>query len=194
VTPWEESGDLVGTLRAILRDPVGFYRGADPEGPVSRPLLFGVMVGTVGSVFTILWQALAALLGLTATDVEPVATLLRAAGACLVSPIGMTVALLAGAGLTHLALLVIGGARRGYGATLRVTAYAQAPHVLSVVPVCGAIVGGVWSLVLTVIGLREVHETTTGRAIAAVVLPVVVCVCLAAGVGVLIAFVLHTPG
>jgi hypothetical protein len=43
------------------------------------------------------------------------------------------------------------------------------------VPVCGAVVGGIWAIVLTCIGLSKTHEITIGRAVVAVLLPMIVC-------------------
>jgi hypothetical protein len=75
------------------------------------------------------------------------------------------------AGVLHVVLLILRGANRGYGATLRVFCFSAGPQLFTIVPFIGPAVGGVWSLVVTVIGLREVHKTTTGKAVAAVLLP-----------------------
>jgi hypothetical protein len=59
-------------------------------------------------------------------------------------------------------------------------AYAAVLQLLSwlvFIPILGILVAiaiGIYNVVLTVIGIREVHATTTGRAVAVVLLPVVV--------------------
>jgi hypothetical protein len=40
---------------------------------------------------------------------------------------------------------------------------------------------GIWSIILTVIGLREVHGISLGKAIAAVVIPLAACCVLICG-------------
>jgi hypothetical protein len=59
-----------------------------------------------------------------------------------------------------------------WGEVARVTGYAQAPTLLGIlafIPVLGliaGIVGGIWSLIATVIGVRQALDMSTGRAIA----------------------------
>ena len=71
----------------------------------------------------------------------------------------------------HLGLAVLAPDRRTYSHTVCVILYAMAPMVLMAIPFCGAYVAAVWIVVLAVIGLREVHRTTTGRAVLAVIWP-----------------------
>ena len=90
----------------------------------------------------------------------------------LLSPIWLMLGLFIATGIVHLFLLLVRGAKHGFGASLRVFCFSAGPQLLSVVPYLGPAVGSVWSLVITVIGLRETHETTTGKALAAVLIPV----------------------
>ena len=64
--------------------------------------------------------------------------------------------------------------QRGIATTVRVFAYAYSPALLAMVPRLGAFAGFVWMVVLAVIGLREAHRTSTGRALTAVLVPIVV--------------------
>jgi hypothetical protein len=54
-------------------------------------------------------------------------------------------------------------------------------------------VGGIWVVVLWVIGLREAHETTTGKALAAVLVPLGLLLLLAI-LGVIIAVLIGAAG
>ena len=54
----------------------------------------------------------------------------------------------------------------------------------NVFPICGAALGAVWQVVAQVIGLRELHRTSTARAFWAWFLPFVVAMCVAAAFGV----------
>ncbi len=85
----------------------------------------------------------------------------------LVSLVGLAVLSV----IIHVALVVFGGARNGFGASLRALAYAAGAQLLVIVPVLGIFLALGWWLVLAVVGLREVHGTSTGRAAAAVLVP-----------------------
>jgi hypothetical protein len=91
------------------------------------------------------------------------------------APIYIPLALLIGAAIQHLFLFLLGGAKRGFIATFRVQCYASAPLVLSIAPGCGSVVGGLWALVLAIIGLSAAHGISNGRAASAVLLPVLLC-------------------
>lgn len=65
----------------------------------------------------------------------------------------------------------------GFYNTLRVIAYTSATTLLDWIPVVG-LLASLDGLYLTFVGIREMHETTTGRALAVVALPVVLFVVL----------------
>ena len=58
------------------------------------------------------------------------------------------------AGITHVMLLLLNGARRGFETTMRVAAYAHgSAAMLNLVPLCGGIIGSIWALVVVIIGI-----------------------------------------
>jgi hypothetical protein len=85
-----------------------------------------------------------------------------------------------GAGLYHAMLFILGGAKQGFRATLRVLAYSQAAGILMILPLVGA--GGcmIWDIVILTAGLAATHGIGKGRALAAVLLPLVLLLILAA--------------
>jgi len=89
----------------------------------------------------------------------------------LFSPVLALVVLYIVAGVAHILLKIVGGQKYGFETTTRVVAFSHSPAIFVAVPYLGPVVGGVWSIVLAIIGFREAHETTTGRATAAVLLP-----------------------
>lgn len=96
----------------------------------------------------------------------------------VLAPLLAVLGLFISAALVHLALMVLGGAKTGYETTFRVMGYAQGATAFGVIPLCGAIVGGIWALVSTVIGLREVNRIGTGKAlVAALIVPILVILC-----------------
>ena len=55
--------------------------------------------------------------------------------------------------------------------TEKAAIYGSTPFLLlGWIPVIGLVIGGIWAIILTIIGLRELHEITTGKAILAYVL------------------------
>ena len=86
----------------------------------------------------------------------------------------MVVSLFLGAVWLHVWVYIFGG-RQGIKNTLKVVAYSMTPTLLVgwLVPV-GMIVGFVWYLALEVIGVRELQQLSTKRAILAVALPIIV--------------------
>ena len=89
----------------------------------------------------------------------------------LLSPLWLLIGLYIVAAVVHVVLLVVRAANQGYNVTLRVFCFSAGPQLFTIVPFIGPAVGGIWTLVITVIGLREAHKTSTGKAVAAVLLP-----------------------
>jgi hypothetical protein len=84
------------------------------------------------------------------------------------------------AGLTHLLLVVANGQKHGYGATFRVGAYASGSVALfSWIPCIGWLGAPIWSLVVSIIGLAGIHETSRGKAAFAVIVTVVIVIAVA---------------
>jgi hypothetical protein len=76
------------------------------------------------------------------------------------------------AAVQTLALMAVVRDRAGVSETVQVLAYAAAPGPVAAIPVPGLRVACcLYGTGLLVVGLREVHETTTGRAILAALFP-----------------------
>ncbi len=180
-------GGLFGTIKGVLFSPAETFRGMNVNKGYAPPLTFVLLTVTLFGWIALAYQ----LIGL---DIGPIIEkITRQQGATPFSAkvffafgIGLMpiLALLQPfimAGIYHLCLIMFGGAQNGYEATYRVVAYTQgATAVWNILPVCGGFLNGIWALVSTIIGLREAHQTTTGRAVAAVLVPIVVlcgCIC-----------------
>ena len=104
----------------------------------------------------------------------------------LLTPLIVLVGLYLNAAVTHLAALLLGQAKRGFGATFAACAYASAPLVLLAIPICGGPIGVVWTAVLTGVGLKETHRIAPGGAVAAVIAPYLLLCCGACALGILL--------
>jgi len=189
--PWENRagrGPVVAfaeTLQRTLFHPVAFFRGTAPDLGSGAALLYAVLVGTLSFAVAFLWQrALGDQIsfdrgGRFLTFFENRAAL---AMFMIVVPAAVAFVCLASAAVQHVTLAVLGGARGTYGTTLKAVCYSSSALAFNVFPICGTAVGVVWQLVVQVIGLRELHRTSTARAFWAWFLPLVIAMCLVGGI------------
>jgi hypothetical protein len=86
-------------------------------------------------------------------------------------------------GIVHLFLMMLGGHKQsssGFEGTFRAVSYGYVSSLAQLIPFVGGLIAFVWNLVLQVIGLVRMHRTSTGKAVGAVLLPLVLCcVCVA---------------
>jgi hypothetical protein len=110
-------------------------------------------------------------------------------GFLILAPLGIVIVLFIGAAVVHLCLMIVGGANQPFETTFRVLAFTQgSTGVLQLIPVCGGVIASVWGIVVNCIGLARAHETDTGRAVLAVLLPVIVCCGGAVVLGIMLGF------
>jgi len=74
----------------------------------------------------------------------------------------------------QLGLLALVPQRRSMETTFRTVLYSFGVYAMYAIPGCGSAIGGIWQLVVLIIGIREVHGTTGWRAAIAVLWPIVV--------------------
>ena len=87
--------------------------------------------------------------------------------------IAALVLLFIGAAWLHLWVYLFGG-RKGYRETLKALAFGETPALLlGWIPLVGFL-AGIWSLVLSILGVRELHGISTGRALGAVIIAVII--------------------
>ena len=140
--------------------------------------------------YTLIWLVISgALLGLTFVPtldviagmfgaVLPLLTWLHSIG-FLVIPVmvgymvvGGIASLFIGSAWTHLWVYLLGG-REGFTQTFKAVAYGATPsYAFGWIPFVGLIAGSIWALVLNIIGIRELHGITTGRAVGAYLLAI----------------------
>ena len=94
------------------------------------------------------------------------------------TPVFTFVLLYLNAGVTHAVAALLRQAKRGFPATFAACAYSCAPLVLLAVPACGSIVGTIWLVVLTGVGMKVTHRISTGGAAASVLAPYFLLCCL----------------
>jgi hypothetical protein len=96
----------------------------------------------------------------------------------VILPFAVTVGLFIWSGILHLILIIFGWNKENYESSFRLVAYSDGPSFFKIIPIVGDIVSVVWQVVLVIIGIREVHKTTTGKAVLVVLLPLLAfCLC-----------------
>ena len=202
--PWDRRKELglfkafIETLQMVLVRPTQAFTAMKREGGLGEPLLYAVIGGSFGTAIGLLYQLGLTTFGASAFggDSDHNTRIFGAVGilvAVVFSPVLVAMGTFLAAGVIHLCLMMVGGARQRFETTFRVVAFTiGSVNPLQVVPFCGNWISGVWGLVLYCIGLGRAHETETGRAVLAVFLPLVICcggalllVVLAGGIGAL---------
>jgi hypothetical protein len=82
-----------------------------------------------------------------------------------------------GGAILHIFVYIVGG-RKGIVQTIKAGMYGSTPSLLlGWIPFVSIIVA-IWSLIVEIIGVRQLHELTTGRAILAVLIPIILVIIL----------------
>lgn len=170
---------LIETIRATLLEPGKSFASMRQTGGLGAPLFFYVLLGTICGLVGVFYQVVFASMqpGDSAAENAAVAfigTTIGAGVVIMVLPLFLVCAAFVSSAITHLALMIVGGARRPFEATFRVVCYANgSTSVLQLLPICGGILASVWGLVLMIVGLSRVHGIGKGRAAVAVFLPTI---------------------
>lgn len=173
-------GSFISTARNVVLNPVGFFRGIARRGDFVGPLVFAVICALISGLLSGLLGFLFALIG---GDVGT--AFVGLLSGIFLTPIITVIGLFIGAGIYHLlVMLLVKPSNAGFEATFRVAAYVSVMQLvtwLAAIPILGLIVAlaaAVYSIYLSVVGIREVHATTTGRAAAVVLIPTAVLMLL----------------
>jgi hypothetical protein len=152
--PLESFADVV---RRVVLQPVGFFAGLPRRGSLLNPL-----------VFALICTEIAAILGGILS--------LAGAGGAFVTGYGFQVPENQALGefIGSVVLAPIGGAI----GVFVVAAYTSVTSLVSWIPFVGGLLA-LYGIYLAVVGIREMHNTTTRKALVVVVLPVIVIVVLA---------------
>jgi hypothetical protein len=184
--PWDERQQR-GILRAffdtlvmVLTKPAEAFTAMKREGGLGEPLIYAIIGGSVGGVIYFLYNFLLSSAHMLGSHENPMMQMMgggiRPLFFIILVPLFVTIATFIGSGIFHLCLMIVGGAKQPFETTFRVVCFAGgSANPLLVIPICGGLIGGIWKIVLYCIGFARAHETDTGRAVLAVLLPLIVC-------------------
>lgn len=177
------------TVKLSIADPIVFFEQVAGGQGWMRPWAYATVISTfvflIAMAYQAGFQALAISASLAAELKQaffPFAALSIPLTVGIIALLGLvgipiftTMMLFIQAGVCHLCLLILSAVRRDYWATYRTICYATGPQLFQVVPLLGGMVGPIWQLVLVIIGLKVVHQTSYGRSALAVFLPTILC-------------------
>lgn len=177
---------LVRTIGQVIAHPTEFFRAMTKDEEVGEPLFFGAMTALFVTLISYIWvipilTAIPVIMG--GITEEPAMAFagsfsvgIRMIIQAIMQIIWIVPALFINAGVLHLGLMIFGANKRSYINTFKVACYSTGASALTIIPIVGPILG-LYKIAVEVIGLRETHETTTGKAILAwVIIPLICCV------------------
>jgi len=177
--PVESFADVV---RRVVLQPVAFFAGLPRRGSFLNPLIFALICTEVSAILggilrlAGVGEGFVAGYGFQVPENQDIGEFI---GSVILAPIGGVIGVFVVAGIAHLLVrLVVGATNAGFAATFRVAAYTSATSPVSWIPFVSGLVG-LCGIYLAVVGIREMHNTTTRNALIVVVLPVIVIVVLA---------------
>ena len=176
-------GSFADTVRRVVLQPVGFFAGLPRSGSLLNPLIFALICTEVSVILGGILRLAGVREGFVAGygfQVPENQDFGEFIGSVIFGPIGGAISVFVIAGIAHLLVrLVVGATNSGFGATFRVASYASVTSLVSWIPIIGGLLGLYGIYLSVVVGIREMHGTTTGKAVLVVVIPVIVVVVLA---------------
>jgi hypothetical protein len=183
--PWDERqtkgllNALIETLQMVLSRPVAAFTAMKREGGLGEPLLYAIIGGTFGGVFAFTYNFALRSFTPFGNGHNALAHLFGGLSwifLLVLTPLFVVIGVFVASAILHVCLMIVGGAKQSFETTFRVVCFAEGSvSPLLVIPFCGGLIVGIWKVILYCIGLARAHETDTGRAVIAVLLPLVVC-------------------
>ena len=175
--------DILEEVKGFITTPVEAFQKARDDSLESA---FGYYIVLL-ALYAAIIAAGIAIVGATLSGMSGQALGLFGAALPLIVFVGLIISgiisVFVGGAWLHLFVMLLGG-QKGYSQTVKSLLYGWTPHfLLGWIPFIG-LLGSLWSLGLVIIGVRELHQISTERSIAAVLiailLPLIVIVVLGA--------------
>ena len=177
-------GSFGEVVRRVVLQPVRYFAGIPRSGPLLNPLVFAVICLEISAI-------LSALMVLTGVQENPgfnpnpqnalpsVFTPGSALLSIVLTPIFGAIGVFVAAAIQQLLVrLIVGANNSGFGATFRVASYTQVTGLVNWIPILGPLLS-LYGLYLAIVGIRETHNTTTGKAALVILIPFAVVLVIA---------------
>ncbi len=163
-------------VRQVVLQPVRFFAGLPPSGTLLNPLLFALICIVISAILS----AVLVLAGVQQNpgfnpnpqNALPSVFIPGSAWASIIfAPIGGAIGLFVVAAIQQLLVrLIVGANNSGFRATFLVASYTQVTSLVNWIPIVGPPVA-LYGLYLSIVGIRETHQTTTGKAALVILIP-----------------------
>jgi hypothetical protein len=167
-------GSFTDVVRRVVTQPAEFFSSMPKRGNFVAPLIFALICIEISTILGGLLRL--ALRTEAAGGVRFEGVGRYGIGAfiadVILTPIGGAISLFVLAAIAHLfVMLFVGDGNSGFESTFRVVSYVSVTNLVNWIPFIGGLVA-LYGLYLAVVGIREMHSTTTGRAALVVLLPI----------------------
>ncbi len=171
---------FITTLSQSLFSPVRFFSKTPITSDYQSPLSYGFIWTIIGIIGGIFWRVVVWIYsGASAIfkgEQLPFSFSLSQRGAVgtfllLASPLFGMAVLLSACALYHVFVVMMTSRHARFQSTMRVICYSAGTNVFFFLPFFGALIGGVWQLVLVTVGLREMHRMAYPTAVAVALIP-----------------------
>ena len=172
-------GSFVGVVRRVAFQPAAFFAGLPRQGSLLSPLVFALICIEVSVILVGLLTFIDVPGGITSLfGARGNQGFLAFVGGLVLAPIAGAVGVFLTALVAHLLVVwVVGSGHAGFGATFRIIAYSSVTSLVGWIPFIGWI-ASLYRLYLATVGIREMHGTTTGKALLIVLLPAILILVL----------------
>ena len=186
-------GGMFETIKLALFQPASFFRDYRFDGGIGRPMVFALVVGWFSIAVRAVWSLLfsASIMSVMSkyipnSDQLPfdrfgsqfMFSSIGALVSVFIAPILIILGLFIMAGIYHLFLMMVNGAKRGFETTFNVVSYSISARLFMIIPFCGSGVAWIYGLVISIIGLPLAHKTEGWKGAFAVLVPFLLCCCL----------------
>ncbi len=176
---------FVDVARRVVLQPVRFFAGLPRDRNFVSPLLFALICIEISTIlgWLLVISGVGSSPGFNPNPQNAGMPSVVAPGSPLASiilaPIGGAVGIFLVALIQQLLVrLIVGATNSGFQATFRVASYTQVTSLVNWIPFIGPLLA-LYGIYLSIVGIRETHETTTGKAALVVLIPFVVALLLA---------------
>ncbi len=171
--------DFTEKVKGFLLEPSKTFDAIKGEDLGEAIKYYAVIAAVYSAIFAVLFAFVGSLLGSMMGGRNlgmMLGGIVGAGGAIVIFVLFIIFAIIGafvGGAVLHIFVYIVGG-RKGIAETIKAVMYGSTPGLLlGWIPVIGFI-AGIWSLVLEILGIRQLHEISTGKAVLAVVLLLIV--------------------
>ncbi len=191
--------DFLEKVKGLLMEPSKTFDSLKDESLEEAVKYYAVIAAVYSALFAVMFVLAGSLFG-SMMGFRNLGMMIGAGagiGAAVVFFVMFIIFAIAGAfiggAILHIFVYIVGG-RKGIVQTIKAIMYGLTPSLLlGWIPFIN-IIASIWSLVVEIIGIRQLHELTTERAVLAVLIPIILAIILAVVLAALLVVYMTSTG